>query len=305
MSTIEVAQLRALAVFALVIEGGSFAEAARRLGSSRSRVSEQIAALEQQLGVRLIQRSTRKLSVTAEGKAVYEQARLLPDILTEVARVTQQEQPCGRVSLTVNVDVGINHLLPVLREFEQRYPEIELDLILDDERRDLIAEQIDLSIRVGIPQDSSLIARVLHREAPALFASRAYLQRAGTPQTIEALNHHHWVDLKLSSVPPVMSVQHLYHQGAVAETAPVSLQPAFSHRCNSPLMVQQMVQAGMGIGLLLPATVQPQLAAGLLVPVCPQLRGKELTFALVYPSRHQLPLRTRCLVEHLLAAELF
>lgn len=300
MSTIEVVQLRALAVFALVVEGGSFAAAARRLGSSRSRVSEQVAALEQQLGVRLLQRSTRKLSITPEGRAVYEQARLLPDILTEVARVTEQEQPRGRVSLTANVDVGINHLLPVLRDFEQQYPEIQLDLILDDQRRDLIAEQIDLGIRVGIPQDSSLVARVLHREAPALFASRDYLQRNGIPDTIDSLQQHRWLTLQVETATTVMSAQNLY-----MGDQPVRLQPHHSHICNSPLMVQQMVMAGMGVGLMLPATVQPQLADGSLIPVMPQLRGVELAFALVYPSRHQIPLRVRCLIDHLVNAELF
>ena len=93
MSTIGVSHLRHLAIFALVVECGSFAAAARKLGSSRSRVSEQIAELEVLLAVRLIQRSTRKLSITSEGRQVYEQARALPQILTEVDRVTSQEVP--------------------------------------------------------------------------------------------------------------------------------------------------------------------------------------------------------------------
>lgn len=294
MSTIDFVHLRLLAIYATVVECGSFAAAARKLNSSRSRVSEQVSQLEADLGVRLLQRSTRQLTITTEGQQVFEQARQLPDILQGVEAITTPAVPSGRVAITMNHDIGHKYVLPVLQDFQSRYPEIQLDLILDDARRDLIAEQIDLAIRIGIPRDESLIARMMHEERFALFASPELLRKYGQPETLEAVEQLPWVMLDQPANPQ------LKYNGKTVE-----LKPTQAYRCNSPLMVQQMVMQGLGVGIMLPTTMRAEVSSGRLVQIMPALTSEALVFALVYPSRRQLPLRTRTVIDYLLAADIF
>lgn len=297
MSTMRFSHLRQLATFAIVVETGSFAAAARRIDTSRSRVSEQITALEADLGTRLLQRSTRQLKLTSEGAEVYEQARRLPDILNQVEAVAHTAVPSGRVAITMNHDIAHKYVLPVLDRFQALYPEVKLDLMLDDSPVDLISEQIDLGIRIGFPKDDTLIARMLHEESFALFASPEYLARQGTPSTLEALEAHRWVTLLQTS-----------HDGSLRmrqNDELVEIKARDYYRCNSPLLAQQMIAQGLGIGALLPTTVKDELAKGALVPVMPSLQSDPLVFSLVYPSRRQVPPRTKAVIEYLLAARIF
>lgn len=297
MNTINFNQLKPLAIFVIVIESGSFAEAARRLNTSRSRISEQIAQLEEALGLRLIHRSTRKLAITTEGQAVFEQARQLPQILQDIEGSLTPSIPCGRVSITMNNDIAMNHVLPVLSDFQLQYPDIDLDLIISDEKRDLIAEQIDIGIRIGTPKDSSLIARAICEEGFAIFASPDYLQQYGHPQSIQELEEHHWLVMPQAGAG---GLQKLSNNGKAAY-----VQPKRFHSITSPLMIQQMVIKGLGIACLLPSTVKQDIQERRLIPVMPELTGELFRFSLVYPSRHQVPLRTRCVIDYLLQADLF
>jgi len=297
MSTINASHLRHLAVFASVVENGSFAAAARQLGSSRSRVSEQVAQLEQILAVRLLQRSTRQLTITAEGQQVYEQARALPSILQGVESVVSASEPKGRVAITVTHDIAHKHILPLLQEFKQQYPLIQLDLILNDETVDLIHENIDLGIRVGIPKDDSLVARVLYEERFTIYASPTYLEKHGQPKRVSQLDKHQWVMLTQSAHKGALQFRH--------RDSLLQVKPRDYYLCNSPLMLQQMVVAGLGLGAMLETTVRDELERGELVRVLPDVSSEVLTFYLVYPSRHQVPRRTRALIDFLLQKHLF
>ncbi|MTI10971.1 LysR family transcriptional regulator [Curvivirga aplysinae] len=290
-------RLKLLAIFAIVVEQGSFAAAARQLHSSRSRISEQITQLEEMLGIRLFHRSTRQLSVTEDGKVIYERARDLQDILVDTDSLADQSIPKGRVSITTTNDVGINKLLPCLKSFQTQYPEVFVDVRLEDERTDLIAEGIDLAIRVGVPKDDRLIARVLYRDHFQIVASPDYLERNGTPKNIEELEQHSWISLDISSSD---GVQRFYKEGKQ-----VQIRPKSYYSCNSPLMMQQMVLEGIGITAVLPSTMQTALVEGQLVPLFPELQGAPLEFYIVYPSRRQLPSRTRCLIDHLIQSKEF
>lgn len=297
MSTVGFNQLKHLAIFVTVVECSSFAEAARKLNTSRSRVSEQLSDLEDILGVRLLQRSTRQLSITPEGKEVYEKARILPQLLQDIEGINQPEIPRGRVALTVNNDIALKHLSPVLDGFCQKYPEVQLDLILSDDRLDLIAEQIDLAIRIGFPKDDSLVARVMHEERFTIYASPDYLAENGVPDTIEALEQLRWLMLIQTGDAGVVR---MFQDGQLC-----LIKPEKYFRCNSPHMVQQMVCDGLGVGCLLPVTVRDEIEAGALVPIMPELTSEPLIFTLVYPSRRQVPLRARCLIDYLLEAKIF
>ena len=297
MSTIGFSHLRSLAVFASVVESGSFAAAARHLSSSRSRVSEQVAQLEQELGVRLLQRSTRQLTVTTEGQLVYEQACALPAILQGVEAVVSSPDPQGRVALTVNHDIAHKLLLPHLGEFNQRYPLIKLDLILDDDKLDLINKQIDLGIRVGIPEDDSLVARVMYEECFYIYASPDYIEKNGKPRSVRELEDHHWIAL---SQFERNGLPQFRQRGKLLD-----LQPKDYSMCNSPLMLQQMVVAGLGVGAMFETTVRKELERGDLVQLLPAVSSEPQVFYLIYPSRRQVPLRTRVLIDFLLQVSLF
>lgn len=297
MSTIDFTHLRLLAVFATVVETGSFAAAARHLNGGRSQVSEQISRLEDVLGTRLLQRSTRQLKLTTEGLDVYEKARHLSTILNEVESTLTAAEPQGTVAITMNYDIAEKFVLPLLDDFQKQYPLINIDLILDDEKRDLIAQQIDLGIRVGLPNDNSLIGRILHEESLAIFASPAYLAAHGTPKTIREIEKHRWILLTH------LSNDNVFRARSKGKT--IELYPESYHRCNSPLMMQSMVISGLGIGALAPSLVREELKKAQLIRLMPSIKTEKLIFSLVYPSRRQVPQRTQILIDFLLQNSVF
>jgi DNA-binding transcriptional LysR family regulator len=297
MSTLNFSTLKLLAIFVTVVESGSFASAARKLSSSRSRISEQVTQLEQILGVRLLQRSTRQLNMTTDGQSIYQQARQLPDILKAIECQTIQEEPSGPVSISMNHDIAHRFLLPRLQEFLTLYPKIQLDLILDDEKSDLIANQIDLAIRIGHQPDDSLIARPMHEERFALFASPDYLTQYGTPNSLRTLEEHRWITLKQPNRGNLLHLQE--------DARPIKINPQYQYRCNSPLMIQQMLKQGLGIGAMLPSTVRQEIKQGALVPVMPTISSETMVFSLIYLSRRQLPNRIRVVIDYLLNANVF
>jgi len=297
LSTIDFSHLKHMAIFVTVVECGSFAGAARKLHSSRSRLSEQIAQLEAVSGMRLLHRSTRQLALTAEGEKVYEKAKLLPQLLNEIEAIGSPAEPSGRVAISTTHDIAIKHLIPVLAEFQRLFPKVQVDLIISDHKMDLIAEQIDLAIRIGLPNDDSLIGRVMYEERSALYASPTYLEEYGMPRTLDDLAKHKWVAISQMSQD---GEQSLIYQGN-----PVHISPASYQLTNSPLVAQSLTLAGHGIGVLLPVTVQKECEAGLLIPIELGVSSFNAVFTLVYPSRRQVPARTRSLIDFLLSADIF
>ena len=292
MSTINFSHLKLLATFATVVDCGSFAEAARRINTSRSRVSEQISQLENELNVRLLQRTTRQLNVTAEGKSIYAEAKKLHDVINNIDRNLIQDAPSGRVSVTVTHDIAHKFLLPLLPAFKRQYPDINLNVIASDDRLDLIAENIDLGLRIGLPRDDSLIGRVLYQERFSLYASKHYIEQYGVPETVDALQQHRWILLQQMNAGASL---HL-----MMDDTPVEISPEHFELSNSPHFVQEMVKAGLGISTLLPSTIKREVESGELIRICPQISSAPLLFTLVYPSRKQVPSRTRALIDYLI-----
>ncbi len=297
MRTIGIDRLKHLAIFATVYELGSFAACARALNTSRSRISEQINQLEEDLNLRLLHRSTRHLSLTSEGTAIYEYARQLNVTLNHIQEIAGQEKPQGRVSITTTNDIAISQLLPALKSFKTAYPDIDVDVISSDEKLDLISEGIDLALRVSYPKDNRLTGKILHEESFGIFASTRYLEEHAPPQSIEELARHQWIILKL---PELSNLQTLFQNDKT-----YMVRPKLYHACNSPLMMQKMIMADMGIGILLPSTMKEEIETGKIVRIMEDYRGNHLVYALVYPSKHHLPLRTRCLIDHLVKGNLF
>jgi len=186
----------AISSFVRVVEAKSFAAAAAQLGMTPSGVSRAVSRLEEQIGVRLLFRSTRALRLTDDGESFYQRCK---DILADLGEAVEalnyaRTKPKGKLRVAVNVSIGRAALIPNLAEFEARYPDIRLELSMSDRNIGLIEEGIDCAIRMGELEDSNLIARKLGYFSNVLCASPGYLERHGTPASIDDLKQHHCVN---------------------------------------------------------------------------------------------------------------
>lgn len=180
-----------LAIFAAIVQAGSISRAATQLGCGKSVISRQLARLETDLGARLIQRSTRRLALTEIGEMVLQEARQIDRSLSNIEQLTDQYQQQVRGLLRVSCSMaGRSQVVPLVAQFTTLYPQVKVALQLEDHMVDLIAEQIDVAIRVSLLPDSSLVARKLAENPRIVVAAPAYLARAGTPQTPEQLSEH-------------------------------------------------------------------------------------------------------------------
>jgi len=185
-------RLGTMEAFAVVVEAGSFSAAARKLRSSKSLVSRQIAALETELGARLFHRTTRSLTLTEEGRGYHARlVRILGDIDEAHLSVSAlQAAPRGRLRINAPMSFGYLHLAPAVPDFLAQYPEVEVDLSMSDRYVDLIEEGVDLAVRLGRLTDSSLVARKIAPIKRAVCASPAYFKAHGVPRTPEDLTQH-------------------------------------------------------------------------------------------------------------------
>lgn len=185
-------RLTEMEAFATVVDQGGFTDAARKMGISKSAVSKHVSALEARLGARLLNRTTRRVSPTEIGLVYYDRAcRVLNDAGEADALVTSmQSAPTGQLRISVATDFGVGHLSPVIGEFLQEFPEITVNMILNNRYVELISEGFDLAIRVGELEDSTLRARKLAETSQRMIASPSYFQKYGRPQRIDDLNEH-------------------------------------------------------------------------------------------------------------------
>ncbi|MDH4572667.1 LysR family transcriptional regulator [Salinicola acroporae] len=287
-------RLQAMQVFRAVIDAGSFAGGARRLGVSNAMVSKQVSRLEEMLGVRLLVRTTRRLQLTAEGERYLTTVVRLLDELQELeAGIGEQRGEIrGRLRLSAPVDFGARSLMPALQAFEAAHPAVSLDLVLEDRRVDPLAEDFDLVVRIGELEDSSLIARPLMQIPMHLYASPGYLQRYGTPRHPQDLRDHRCLHYTLSR-------HGLYWPFRVdGEIYRFRLQPALS--CNNGRALIEAAVLGMGLTLKPASLAAPEERAGQLVRVLEAFEMPPLDIHLLYAERDYMPARLRALIEALL-----
>jgi DNA-binding transcriptional LysR family regulator len=181
-----------LEAFIAVVESGSFTAAAERLDIAKSAVSRRVSALEERLGVQLLRRTTRRLNLTETGQSYYEHsARILADLDEAEAAVLQQHGELrGNLRVALPLSFGARHMYEPIAEFRRQHPRVTFDLDLNDRRIDLIAEGVDVAVRIGRLADSTLIARRLFEARTVVCASPAYLERSGTPQMPDDLVEH-------------------------------------------------------------------------------------------------------------------
>lgn len=288
--------LNDLYYFAKVVEHGGFAPASRAIGVPKSKLSRRVADLEEHLGVRLIQRSTRKFVVTEVGQTYLEHCRAML-IEAEAAQASidaVKAEPSGTVRLSCPTTLLHVHVGAMLADFMNRYPKITVHLSATNRRVDVLAEGVDLAIRVRPAplEDSELVLRVLSDRGQQIVASPDCLARHGVPATPEQLSR--WPSVARGS--PQDAHTWILH-GPNQQTVTVRHQP----RLVTSDMVALRTAAVAGVGLVqLPVLmIREQLAAGQLVAVLPDWRPRRETIHVVFPSRRGLVPSVRCLIDHL------
>lgn len=249
-------KLRAMQSFVRIVERGSLTAAAESLRISLPSVVRTLAALESGLGARLLNRTTRRMALTNEGREYYECCkRVLSDVeQAEAALTARQETPRGRLRITASVMLGLMHVAPVLNAFAARYPAVHAELLLLDQPLDLLAEGIDVAVRIGQLPDSALVAHPVGVTRRMLCASAGYLRRAGTPRSPEELAAHRC----LASSGPGRAYQ--WHLGAGKLAKPVKIRPVYSS--NQIASAIDAAVSGLGIGQFLDYQVQALVASG-------------------------------------------
>ena len=297
------ADLNSLMIFAQVVEANSFSEAARRLKMPTSTVSRRIAELERQLGVRLIERSTRSLRLTDVGSEVLEHAQRSTELSEAVGNIASnhQAQVSGTLRLAAPPSISDSLLAPVVGAFQAAYPEVRVQIFITERIVDQIAEGVDLAFRVGELEDSSLVARRILTYRHQLVASPEYLARCKAPKTPQDLLGHRL--LAFSFWKPENHWQ--FTHAGTGEKQTLTFQPYLS--INEYAGLAAALLAGTGIGDL-PPIVQPEvLRTGRLVEVMPRWRFRTFHLSVVHLGNRYLPRPVRVFKEFAakMAPELF
>lgn len=281
-------------VFVRVVEAGGFTAASEKLRIGKSAVSRCVSRLEDGLGVRLLNRTTRRLSLTEAGQGFYERAhRALGEI--ETARVEasrHQSVPSGTLRVAAPMSFGIFMIAPLLAEFMRRYPQVVVDLELDDRHRDIVAEGIDVAVRITQLADSGLIARRLAPIRHVVAASPAYLKLHGTPRTPDALRDHDCLIYTLRASPDAWRFD-------APDGGVWSVPVRGSLRVNNALALREALLGGRGLGLTTTFVVGDDLRAGRLVRVLADYATPEFSAYAVFPQRRHVAAKVRAFVDFL------
>lgn len=288
--------LNLLAVFEAVARTSSFSAAAKELRLPKSSVSRGVARLEAELGVQLLIRTTRQVSITAAGTALYDRmAPLLRSMNAALGELPErEEEPSGTLRVTAPVDLGVTLLAEVVSRYTARYPAVSVDLHLTGRVVDLVAERFDVALRVGMKlEDSSLVVRRVTPIVLRVFASPLYLARRGTPRSEADLAGHEWV---------------VFRSGPQKLRLTGGREAAGTHgriECDDLLFVRDAVRAGAGLGLLPEFLADPEVVAGTLVRVLPRFERQAGQLHVVTPAAKHVPRKVtafRDLVVELLRA---
>ncbi|WP_129530677.1 LysR family transcriptional regulator [Achromobacter agilis] len=285
--------LRAMRSFVRAVELGTLSAAAREQGLSQPALSKIVAALEKDLNVRLLERSTTRVVPTEQGKRFYERAtRVLEEYSEAVADARgQTEKPAGFLRINAPVALGQFRLNALIRQFLDAHPDIQVELILNDRYVDLVEEGVDVALRLGGNLPLNAIARRAAQSPRYLVAAPSYLAERGKPRAPRDLAAHDYVRFAWLAAGDTLEL----HQGATRAT--VQTQGRF--RVNNALAIRESLAMGAGIGLCPAWLVQDLVAGGQLLRVLPKWSATPQEAFLVYPSRRYQPLRARLLIDFL------
>lgn len=278
-------RLDELEIFVAVIQHGSLASAARKLRRSAPAITRAIAALEQRFGARLIERTTRRLAPTQAGLRLAESARVLLNDYQLALQDTAETQLSGMLRITSPVQFGRKHVAPVVLAFLERYPQMQIEMLLSDRNLDLIDEGLDVAIRIGHLEDSSKVARRLGDVRRITVASPAYLARRGQPETPDQLSFH---DTIVGTLRPTVGE---WRFGSGKNTERVRLTPRLLlNDIETQLLA---ARAGQGIARLLSYQVADDLAAGTLVRLLQAYEPLPLPVQLMANTTRRMPHKVR------------
>jgi DNA-binding transcriptional LysR family regulator len=295
MSRQDVNRSGEMEVFARVVELGGFSAAARALRMTPSAVSKLVARLEARLGVRLINRSTRKLQLTPEGTAYYDRSiRILDDIDTAEREAAAGATPRGRVRVNTSVPFGLHWLLPLLPGFLKLHPGVSVDVTLTDTVVDLLEERADIAIRVGPLRESRLLARKLGESRTVVVAAPSYLAEHGTPRTPADLAKHNMLGFCFSR--QVEGWRFRDSKGGIITVPPVG-----NALVSDGEAMQRLAIAGAGLARLARFHVDEDIQASRLVPVLEDFNpgDREAIHAVFLGHGGQLPARVRAFLDYL------
>ncbi len=286
-------KLDAMKVFTKVVTSGSFAEAGRQLGMTRSTVSKAVIELEQILSSRLLDRTTRKVSPTEAGIAYYERCLgILADVEETEAQVARlHDEPRGTLKLNAPMSFGALHMGPAIASFMAKYPDLKVELTLNDRFVDPLEEGFDITIRIAVLEDSSLIARKIAPARRVLAASPEYLAKHGAPAALEDLEHHRCLNYGHSTL---LQRWHLTHNG---EPVVASINSVLC--ANNGDVLREAALSGQGITKLPTFLIGSDLKAGRLQVVLPEFPPTELGIYALYAPNRYLAAKSRFLIDHL------
>jgi DNA-binding transcriptional LysR family regulator len=295
MSQVSAGQLTAFRSLVFVIESGSFTQSARKLGLSPSGLSKQISRLEESLGVRLLERTTRSVRATGAGRELYQRVRPLFEAFAdaEAALRAQQGEIAGLVRVSAAPALGRACVLPVLSDLANVHPKLSFDVVLTGRRLDFFEDGIDLAIREGELSDSTLTAQRLGTSDVLLYAAPDYLRRRGRPRRLEELPRHDLLALPLAGAQASrLRTQHPALHG-------LKLNARF--QVDDLLALQELAVSGMGIAALPDYLARAALTAGQLTEVLPRTLVMRIPLHVVYPSRRHLSQRLVTVIDALRA----
>jgi len=281
----------AIPVFVAVVEQGGFSPAARMLGISKSAVSKRINSLEQNLGIKLLHRTTRKLSLTEAGEHFFEHAVIANNAAQDAQDAVAQLQgePQGRLRINTPMSFGRLHVSPLIPVFLKRYPKITIDMVMDDKVVDLVGGGFDIAIRSGKLPNSNLIARKLAPLKSVLCAAPAYIENHGYPETLNDLKQHNCLlfsysrDLK----------EWRFTRNEVAESIEVS----GNYQVNNSEALRDAILQGLGIGRLPTFVAGPDIKSGKLVPLFENYEMLQQSIYAVFLERQFMPAKVRAFLD--------
>jgi len=277
--------------FVRIIDAGGISRAADQLDIVKSAVSRRLSDLESRLGVQLINRSTRKFTLTDTGRAYYDQCiRLLNDLEeVESSLSSEYKKVTGKLRISTPLSFGLSHLGPVIKDFIDLYPDVSLDLDLNDRQVNLVEDNFDLAIRIGVLEDSQLIARRLFKLNAVAVASPEYLAIHGTPTHPNDLNQLEMIGYSLSSR------DYLNYQSTNGESG--SIKPNIIHSFSNGDFIRQMVLSGIGFTLTPSFIVYKEIEEGSLIPFLSNYNWLEANAYAVYPPTRHLSHRVRAFID--------
>lgn len=285
--------LTSMGIFRRVAEAESFSAVARENNMSQSTVSKYVAALEERLGTKLFVRSTRQLKLTESGSEYYDYcARILDDLSEAEMNVGRGRSfPTGTLRISSTATFGRLFILPFLWDFLTKYPDLNIDMILEDRYVDLVKEGVDMAIRVGPLADSSMIARKLGVSERVIVASPEYLKVNGEPETLADLNNHDCLIYSLQPSP------HEWEFNSALGIEKIRIAGRFS--ATNPEAIGEAAMAGMGIAVVMLWSARDYIEQGRLQIILNDYKPTPLEVHAMYPERRFTPKKVRMLIDHL------